>query len=96
MADADKAALDALLAEVTTQSEPIQKMLNDLAKSVPAAIAPFEPHTSPTASTEPVTAADVDKAKEELDGKFTGERNLKQVTCPQCACNFMIDLDNLK
>jgi len=96
MANADKAALDQLLAEVTTQSDPIQKMLDELAKSVPVASAPFEPNTSPTASTEPVTPADVASAQEELDGKFAGQQNLKQVTCPQCACDFLIDPENLK
>lgn len=93
MANADKAALDALLQDVTTQSDPINQMLAELAKSATPA---FEPNLAPTSSTEPVTADDVSKAQEELDGKFAGGQNLKQVTCPQCACDFSIDPESLK
>jgi len=88
MARADKAAIDALLADVTTQSEPLNKMLEELAKAAGPA---FAPNLAPETSQTPVTAADVAKEQAELAGQFAGGQKLTQVTCPQCACDFYID-----
>lgn len=88
MAKADRQALESLLADVSTQSEPINKMLEELVK---AAAPPFAPNLAPETSAQPVTAADVAQGEQKLDQQFAGGQNLTQVTCPQCACDFYID-----
>lgn len=93
MANADAQALKALLADVTSQSGPVNKMLEDLVKSAGPV---FDPNMAPESASEPVTAADVEAAADEAGDVGGSEQELKQVTCPQCAHDFMVDPNQFK
>jgi len=95
MADEDAEALNALLDEVRTDSEGIQRMLSGLAEdaqnSTYSVERSFKPKLDPEIELRDVTDDQIERVKEMLSTGYKQTRNLAEVVCPNCGQSFFID-----
>jgi hypothetical protein len=57
----------------------------------------FEPTLQPTQGATAVTDADVEKAQQQMDGRFdrAGDQSIVDVICPHCNQSFGVSKDSL-
>ena len=95
MADEDADALNALLEEVRSDSEGIQRMLTGLAEDAEnsqyAQDRSFLPSLDPQIGLSDVTDEQVDRVRDILGTGYKQTRNLAEVVCPNCGQSFFVD-----
>ena len=88
LAEVESSALDALLKTVETESEAVRVLLERLA----ADDSPFSPLLNPASAGDVVTADDIERERQRLEGRFE-DMNVDQVevSCPHCAEVFFLN-----